>query len=56
MIESDHNYFRNKIKNKKGGKNLIIDQDSHCNQQQVVLQTLKLFSWIRRAREERLAL
>jgi hypothetical protein len=33
MIESDHNYFRNKIKNKKGGKNLIIDQDSHCNQQ-----------------------
>ena len=33
MTEPGHNYFRNKIKNKKGGKNLIIDQDSHCSQQ-----------------------
>jgi hypothetical protein len=33
MTEPGHNYFREKIKNRLNGKNLILDQDSHCIQQ-----------------------
>ena len=33
MMEPSHNYFPDKIKNTLGGKNLILDQDSHCIKQ-----------------------